>query len=56
MSGAVPEPRILPYSRVVAQDELKLALELHHVVPRIGGVLMAGPRGTAKSTDRKSVV
>ncbi|AIJ13388.1 AAA family ATPase [Streptomyces violaceoruber] len=50
MSGAVPEPRILPYSRVVAQDELKLALELHHVVPRIGGVLMAGPRGTAKST------
>lgn len=42
--------RILPYSRVVRQDEPKLALELNHVVPRIGGLLMAGERGTAKST------
>ncbi len=50
MSRPAPGPRILPYSRVVAQDQLKLALELNHVVPRIGGVLMAGPRGTAKST------
>ncbi|MDG9716555.1 AAA family ATPase [Streptomyces sp. DH24] len=50
MSRAADGVRILPYSRVVAQDELKLALELNHVVPRIGGVLMAGPRGTAKST------
>jgi magnesium chelatase subunit I len=41
---------ILPYSRVVGQDELKLALELNYVVPRIGGVLMSGARGTAKST------
>lgn len=50
MSRAAGAVRILPYSRVVGQDDLKLALELNHVVPRIGGVLMAGARGTAKST------
>ncbi|KUN80426.1 magnesium chelatase [Streptomyces bungoensis] len=50
VNAAAEGPRILPYSRVVGQAELKLALELNHVVPRIGGVLMAGTRGTAKST------
>ncbi|MDX3642920.1 AAA family ATPase [Streptomyces sp. MB09-02B] len=50
MSQVTENVPILPYSRVVAQDDLKLALELNHVVPRIGGVLMAGVRGTAKST------
>ncbi|MER6087046.1 AAA family ATPase [Streptomyces bluensis] len=50
MNRTTGDVRILPYSRVVEQDELKLALELNHVVPRIGGVLMAGARGTAKST------
>ncbi|MGW0710596.1 AAA family ATPase [Streptomyces sp. NPDC002643] len=50
MSQVTASVPILPYSRVVGQDDLKLALELNHVVPRIGGVLMAGARGTAKST------
>ncbi|MDR3082021.1 MAG: AAA family ATPase [Streptomyces sp.] len=48
--SATRDVHILPYSRVVGQDELKLALELNYVVPRIGGVLMSGARGTAKST------
>jgi magnesium chelatase subunit I len=52
-SSAAPSPPpipILPYSRVIGQDELKLALELNFIAPGIGGVLIAGQRGTAKST------
>lgn len=42
---------ILPYSKVVGQDELKLALEVAYIAgPRIGGVLISGHRGTGKST------
>ncbi|MFE9994110.1 AAA family ATPase [Streptomyces avermitilis] len=50
MSHAAGDVHILPYSRVIGQGDLKLALELNYVAPRIGGVLMAGARGTAKST------
>ncbi|MER5447173.1 AAA family ATPase [Streptomyces sp. NPDC002766] len=45
-----PEIHILPYSYVVGQAELKRALELNYIAPRIGGVLISGQRGTAKST------
>jgi magnesium chelatase subunit I len=41
---------ILPYSRVVGHEDVKLALELTYIAPRIGGVLITGPRGTGKST------
>jgi magnesium chelatase subunit I len=41
---------ILPYSRIVGQEQLKLALELSYVAPHIGGALIVGQRGTAKST------
>ncbi|AUX39645.1 uncharacterized protein SOCE26_010400 [Sorangium cellulosum] len=41
---------ILPYTSIVGQADLKLSLELSYVAPRIGGLLISGQRGTAKST------
>ncbi len=44
------ETSVLPYSAVQGQEEVKLALELAFVAPRLGGVLLSGERGTGKST------
>lgn len=45
---------ILPYTCIVGQKKLKLALELAYIAPRIGGVLISGKRGTAKSTTARA--
>ncbi|MDJ0844837.1 AAA family ATPase [Crocosphaera sp.] len=42
--------KILPYTWLVGQEQLKLALELAYIAPRIGGVLLSGQRGTGKSS------
>ncbi len=39
-----------PFSAIVGQEEMKLALVLNAIEPRIGGVLLRGEKGTAKST------
>ncbi|WP_192779721.1 VWA domain-containing protein [Nonomuraea africana] len=47
-----PKGRLVtyPFSAVVGLDDLKLALVLNAVSPRVGGVLVRGEKGTAKST------
>jgi magnesium chelatase subunit D len=39
-----------PFTAVVGQDDLRLALLLNAVSPAVGGVLVRGEKGTAKST------
>jgi magnesium chelatase subunit D len=43
-------PRQYPFAAIVGQAEMKLGLLLNVIDPGIGGVLMMGHRGTAKST------
>ncbi|MEE8182315.1 MAG: AAA family ATPase, partial [Candidatus Thorarchaeota archaeon] len=41
---------VLPFTSIVGLEHLKLALVLNGVNPRIGGVLISGPKGTGKTT------
>lgn len=43
-------PEAFPFSAIVGQEEMKLALLATAVDPAIGGVLVFGDRGTGKST------
>src|SRR4051812_31639073 len=44
-----------PFAALVGQDSLKLALLLNAVYPAIGGVLVRGEKGTAKSTAARGL-
>lgn len=44
-----------PFSAVAGQDHFKLALILSAINPLIGGVLVSGPRGSAKSTLARGI-
>jgi magnesium chelatase subunit D len=47
---------IFPFSAIVGNDDLRAALLVNAVNPAIGGVLVRGEKGTAKSTAVRSLV
>lgn len=46
---SAPNP-VFPFAAVVGQEQLKLSLILNAIAPRIGGVVVRGEKGTAKTT------
>lgn len=54
--GRITESLPFPYLAIVGQQEMKLALLLGLINPNIGGILLIGPRGTAKTTAVRSLL
>jgi magnesium chelatase subunit I len=47
---------VFPFTAIVGQEEMKLALLLNVIDPKIGGVMIMGDRGTGKSTTVRALV
>mmetsp|Transcript_16112 Transcript_16112/g.48403 ORF Transcript_16112/g.48403 Transcript_16112/m.48403 type:complete len:431 (-) Transcript_16112:246-1538(-) len=47
---------VFPFSAIVGQQEMKLALILNVIDPKIGGVMILGDRGTGKTTTIRALV
>lgn len=46
---------VIPFSAIIGQEDVKLALILNTINPRIGGVLIRGEKGTGKSTAARGL-
>ncbi len=46
---------VYPFSAIIGQERMKRALILNAIQPRIGGVLIRGEKGTAKSTTVRAL-
>ena len=46
---------VFPFTAIVGQEEMKIALQLNVIDPKIGGVLIMGERGTGKSTTIRAI-
>ncbi len=57
MSIAKPPARraVFPFTAVIGQEDMKLALILNVIDPKIGGVMIMGDRGTGKSTTIRAL-
>ena len=44
-----------PFAAIIGQTEMKLALQLNVIDPKIGGVMIMGDRGTGKSTTIRAL-
>merc|ERR1712054_412395 len=53
--GTTKRP-VYPFTAIVGQEEMKLALCLNVIDPKIGGVMIMGDRGTGKSTTVRALV
>lgn len=54
--GILTESLPFPFLAIVGQQEMKLALLLGLINPNVGGILLIGPRGTAKTTAVRSLL
>ena len=57
-SPAAVKPKkrpVFPFTAIVGQEEMKLALMLNVIDPKIGGVMIMGDRGTGKSTTIRAL-